>query len=87
VAVPAISGELRSGRASADRSIFLAVRLYRQRNLIATSSLVQTLVCRQVGGCVQYRTFVHLKVIRRLSTLWNDGCWLVDLGTVIHPTP
>jgi hypothetical protein len=81
---------MHSGRASADRSLFLAVRFYRRRNFIATSSLTQqcgrTLVRRHGGGCVRYRTFVHLKVAKRRPTLWNDGCRPVSFGPVIHPT-
>ena len=90
MAVPAIPGDMRIGRVSAGRSLFLAVRLYRQWSLFATTSLTQqcgrTLVRRHVGGCVRHRTFMHLKVAKRRSTLWNDGCRLMCFGTVIHPT-
>ena len=89
VAVLAISGYMRIGRASADRSLFPVARFSRQRNLIAT-----VLLAAQRGRIpyspawssvqIRCRTFVYCKsptsppkVERRMSA--------VEASTAIRP--
>jgi hypothetical protein len=89
VAVPAISGYVRIGRASAERSLFPAARSSRQRNFIATVLLAARRgripyspawrVFRSVVGhsCICKSPTSPPKVERRMSA--------VEASTAIHP--
>jgi hypothetical protein len=89
VAVPAISGDMRIGRASADRSLFRAVRFHRQSNIIATIVARRTLAGKACSPARwRWRSLsdaAHLKVTERRPRRRDAECRVPGGLIVIRP--